>query len=126
MAFKVNDIEYYHQQMLYSSCLEVVIIFFSLGEVSDVFYGWSPAKSFPASSSMVVSWQPTTFLPLVDPGRTAAIWRFSKSTLLTEAVTVSLRVTPVASKIQPPNQSSHNQHTPSFPFTLVVWGKGAI
>ena len=123
MAFKVNGIEYYHWQTSYSSHLEVVIIFFfleevedvfygcspaewhdnpsaqrqlsvsSLGEVGDIFYGHSPAKSFHASSSMVASWQPITFLPLVGPGRTAAIQGFSKATLPTEAVNVSPGIT---------------------------------
>ena len=128
MAFKVNDIEYYHPQTSSLSCQKVAIIFFLLGGVNDIFYGhspteWhdnpstqrqlsvsslgevgevfngcSPTKSFPASSSMVASWQPITFLPLVGPGRTAAIWGFLKATLPTEAVTMSLRITPVASK----------------------------
>ena len=102
MTLRVNGIEYCHQQMSYSSCLEAVIIFSFLGEVGDILYGQSPAKSFPASSSMVVSWWPTTFLPLVGPGRTAAIQGFLKATLLTEAVTVSLRVTPVAPKFSLP------------------------
>ena len=98
MAYKVNGIEYYHLQTSYSSHLEVVIIFFLLGGVDDFFYGHSLAESFPASSSMVASWQPITFLPQEGPGRTAIIWGFSKATLPTEAVTVSLRITPVASK----------------------------
>ena len=128
MAFKDNGIEYYNRQISYSSCLEAIIIFFflggvddvfyghspsewhdnpsaqrqlsvsSLGEVGDIFYGHSPAESYPASSFMVASWQPITFLPLVGPGRTTTIWRFSKVTLPTEAVTVSPRITPVASK----------------------------
>ena len=98
MTLRVNSIEYCHWQMLYSSHLEVVITFFFLGEVGDVFYGWSSAKSFPASSSTIASWQPTTFPPLVGPGRNATIWGFSKAILPTKAVTMSLRVTPVASK----------------------------
>ena len=128
MAFKVNGIEYYHLQMLSSSCLEVVIIFFLLGEVNDVFYRcsptkwhdtpstqrWlsvsflgevgdisyrhSPTKSFPTSSSMVVSWLPITFLSLVGPGRTATIQGFLKATLPTEVVTMSWRIILVASK----------------------------
>ena len=47
---------------------------------------------------MVVPWLVIALLPLVDPGRTAAIWGFWKVTPLAEAVTVSPRMTPVASK----------------------------
>ena len=102
MTFKVNGIEYCCWQMLYSSHLEAVIIFFFLREVGDIFYRQSPTESFPVSSSMVASWWPTTFLPLVGPGRTTTIWGFLKATLLTEAVTVSPRVTPVASNFSLP------------------------
>ena len=75
---------------------------FLLREVRDILYGQSPMKSFSTSSSMVVSWWPTTFLPLVGPGKAVAIWGFSKATLLTEAVTLSPGVTPVASKFSLP------------------------
>ena len=91
MTLRVNSIEYCHWQTSYSSCLEAVIIFSFLGEVGDILYRWSPAKSFPASSSTVVSWWPNTFL-----------LGFLKATLPTEAVTVSLRVPLVASKFSLP------------------------
>ena len=60
--------------------------------------GHPPSVSFPASSSMVVPGLPTTLLPLVGPGRTATIQGFLKATPLDEAVTMSLRITLVASK----------------------------
>ena len=98
MAFTVNSKEYYHWQMSCSSHLKAVIIsFFFRG-------GWRPPlwafshSIFPASSSTVVSWLPITFLSLVGPGRTTAIQGFSKATPPAEMVTVSPRITLVASK----------------------------
>ena len=44
MAFKVNGIEYYHPQVLYSSHLEVVIICFPPRRGWWHFYGHSPAE----------------------------------------------------------------------------------
>ena len=84
-------------------------------------YRWSPTKSFSASSSMVVSWQPTTFLLLVGPRWAAAIQGFSKATLLTEAVTVSLGVTLVASKFSLPIEAvTVNTH----PLSSSAWLDG--
>ena len=93
--------------------LEAVTIFSFLGEVQGKshLYRWSPAKSFSVSSSMVASWWPTTFLPFVGPGRVATIWGFLKAPLLTEAVTMSLGVTPVASKFSLPIEAFMVKHT---------------
>ena len=44
----------------------------------------------------------TIFFPLVGPGKAATIWGFSRANLLTGAVTMSLGVTPVASKFSLP------------------------
>ena len=84
--------------MGYSSHPKVVILTFFFREVGNVPYGHSHSAFFPASSSTVVPWLPITFLPLVGPWRTATIWGFWKATLPAEAVTVSLKITPVASK----------------------------
>ena len=71
---------------------------------------------------MVVPWWPTTFLPLVGPWGTATIWGFSEATLLTEAVTVSLRVTPVASKFRLPIEAvTTNMHH----LSSSAWSDGA-
>ena len=97
--------------MSHSFCLEVVAIFSFLGEVSDILYGQCPTKSFSISSSKAVSWWPTTFLPLVGPGKAAAIWGFLKATLPTKAVTMSLGLTLVASKfILPIEEVTINTH----------------
>ena len=125
MVFRANGIEYCHWQTSYSSYLEVVIIFSFLGEGSGVFYRWSPVISFPASSSTVVSWLPTTFLPLVGPWRTATIYGFSNATLPSEAVTMSPRVTLVVSKFSLPIEAVTTNMHPSFLFSLVGWGEGA-
>ena len=89
---------HYHPYTWCSSHLEAVIISFSLREVSNVPYGCSHPTSSLANSSMVVPWLLIGLLPQMGPGRTAAIQGFWKATPPAEAVTVSLRMTPVDSR----------------------------
>ena len=60
---------------------------------------------------MVVPWLPIALLPLAGPGRTAAIWEFWEATPLAEAVTMSPRMTLVASKFNLLTKQSQPAHT---------------
>ena len=106
-----------------SSHPKAVILTFFFTEVGNVLYGHSHSTPFPASSSMVVLWLPIAFLPLVGPGRTAAIWRFWKATLLAEAVTMSLGMTLVASKF---NLLTEAVTTSMYHLSSSVWSDGMM
>ena len=93
-----------------------MVISFFLGEVGDILYGHSPSKS-----SIVASWWPITFLPLVGPGRTATIQGFSKPSPNWCSHCVS-KDNSGGFQIQLPYQSSHHQYVP---FSPSAWSDGA-
>ena len=77
---------------------------YPLGEVLGrlLLHGWSSVKSLLASSSMVVLWWLPSLPSLESPGREATMQGFPKVILPTEAIMVSLGVTPVASRFNHP------------------------
>ena len=106
-----------------SFCLEVFIIYFSFGKVSNVLYQCSHSASFLTSSSMVVPLLPIALLPLTGPGRTASIQGFWKAAPLAKAVTMSLRMTLATSKF---NLLTKAVKTSMYHISSSVWSDGMM
>ena len=106
-----------------SSCLEVVIVSFLFREISNVLYGHSHSASFPTDSSTKVPWLPIALLPPLGPGRTTAIQGFWRATHPAEVVTMSLRMTLVASKF---NLLTKAVTTSMFCLSSPVWLDGVM
>ena len=70
---------------------------------------------------MMVLGCPITLLALASPGRTATIWGFLEATPLVKVVTMSLRITPIASKF---NLLTKAVMTSTYYLLSLIWSDG--